>query len=223
MDEINFSDEPISFSSFHEEELNIIEEVLEDITKPKSKRQARNYINNEDFCNALIEYKKVVEECEEKGIKPPPIPDYVGKCWMKIAEGMSRNTKFFRYPFKEEAISDSLLNCARYWRNFNPQKTRNAFAYFSQYVFNAFVRKINLEQKEQYIKYKSTESFLTLDESEMYEEGELSQSPHEIYENMNSFIRKFEERERERDFKRKQKLREKIKSSESKMGIEQFL
>lgn len=216
MDELDFSEDDVVEIT---EEDFVYEEV--DYVKPTSKKTTRHYINNADFCAALIEYKKVVEDCESKGIKPPPIPDYIGKCFLKISEGMSRNVKFFRYPFKEDAVGDGILNCIRYWRNFDPEKTRNAFSYFSQYIFNAFVKKINTEQKEQYLKYKSTESFLTLDESEMYEDGD-SDTPHEIYENMNSFIKRFEEKEREKEFKRKEKIKEKNIASSSN-GIERFL
>ena len=82
-----------------------------------------NYINNEDFLNAMIEYKKEIALAEEKGEQSPPVPDYIGECFLLIAERLSYRPNFINYAFKEDMISDGIENCLQYVHNFNPEKS----------------------------------------------------------------------------------------------------
>ena len=101
-----------------------------------------NYINNEDFLNAMIVYKEDIKKAEEKNIEIPPVPDYIGECFLLIAERLSFRPNFINYAFKDDMISDGIENCLQYVNNFNPEKSKNPFAYFTQIIYWAFVRRI---------------------------------------------------------------------------------
>ena len=112
------------------------------IKKPK-----KNYINNPDFLQALIEHK------EKKKTNPnEPIPRYIGECFMKIAEGLSHKPNFINYTYRDEMMGDAIENCLMYFDNFNPEKSKNPFAYFTQIIYYAFLRRIHREKKQTYIK-----------------------------------------------------------------------
>jgi hypothetical protein len=117
--------------------------------KPK-----KNYINNPDFLQALVDYK------EKKRVNPDePIPNYIGECFMKIAEGLSHKPNFINYTYRDEMIGDGIENCLMYFENFDPERSKNPFAYFTQIIYFAFLRRIAKEKKQTYVKYKATEQF----------------------------------------------------------------
>lgn len=171
---------------------------------------AKHYINNTDFLNALIEYKQKCLEATEKSLQEPNIPNYIGECFLKIAEHLSRKPNFASYSFREEMISDGIENCLMYFRNFDPTKSVNPFAYFTQIIYYAFLRRIAKEKKQLYIKYKATEQFGILDEAELFEDDEGNVRQFELYDNISEFIQIFEEN-------KKKKKTVKIK------GIEKFI
>lgn len=197
------------------QEIDNIEEEHKPIQSKRKKRIPRNYINNDDFCNALIEYKEKCKLAIESGKPEPKIPNYIGECFMKLAEGLARRPNFYAYSYKDEMIADGIENCIQYFRNFNPEKTKNPFAYFTQILWFCFVRRIQKEKKQQYIKYKATENFGILDEDELLELGDGQIKQIEVYDNMYSFIKDFEDKE----FKKVLK----IKSDKTPVGIEKFL
>ena len=88
----------------------------------------KHYINNADFLQALIEYKTKSKENKKNKLPPPPIPNYIGECFMKIAEGLSHKPNFINYTYRDEMISDGIENCLMYFDNFNPDKSKNPFA-----------------------------------------------------------------------------------------------
>lgn len=172
----------------------LIEEVVGvSFSEPKQKRKkvTRNYINNEDFRNALLKYKEDCESAKALGKVKPRIPNYIGECFIKLAEGLARRPNFFGYSYKDEMISDGIENCLMYFENFDTER-KNPFAYFTQILWWCFVRRIQKEKKQQYIKYKATENFGVLDEAELISlsDGQLQQM--EVYDNMYDFIEKYE-------------------------------
>lgn len=170
------------------------------------------YINNTDFLNALIEHKKMVANAESNEIPHPKIPDYIGECFLKIANNLAKRPNFCMYSYRDEMISDGIENCIMYYDNFDPNKSTNPFAYFTQICWYAFVRRIAKEKKQQYIKYKATESFGTLDEEEILELGDGNVNQLQIYDNLYEFIEKYESANKE-----------KKTSSKKKKGVENFL
>ena len=175
--------------------------------------KTNQYINNESFLKALIEYKTNLELSKENNKQKPRIPDYIGECFLKIANNLAKRPNFCCYTYKEEMISDAVENCLMYFENFDPEKSSNPFAYFTQICWYAFVRRIAKEKKQQYVKYKATENFGVLDEEELRELGDGTVQQIQIYDNLYEFISDFEE-----NVKRKKEL----SAEKKKKGIEKF-
>ena len=121
---------------------------------PKAKE---HYVNNKDFLHAIIVYKKKVEAAKENGDPKPPVGEYIGGCFLKIAQHLSYKPNFVNYMFKDDMICDGIENCVRYIHNFNPEKSKNPFAYFTQIIYYAFLRRISQEKKQLEIKNKILE------------------------------------------------------------------
>lgn len=113
----------------------------------KKKKRTVHYVNNSDFYEALLAYKKEVADAKEKGINPPLIPNYIGECFLKIATHLSYKPNFVNYTSKDSMISDGYTDCVKYVLNFNPKVTKNPFAYFTQICYWAFVRRIKQEKR----------------------------------------------------------------------------
>lgn len=173
-------------------------------------KKQKHYVNNADFLAALVEYKEKCTKARQSDKDDPPIPNYVGECFLKIAEHLSRKPNFVSYSFRDEMIADGIENCIMYFRNFDPDKSKNPFAYFTQIIYFAFLRRITKEKKQLYVKYKATQQFGLLDEGEMYEDAEGNMKQFELYDNIAEFIETFEE------------AKEKKKKSKTK-GLEKFL
>mgnify|MGYP003131394132 CR=1 FL=1 len=131
------------------------------MAKPKS----IHYIDNEKFLKEMVIYKRQFDDAKALNIEPPMISEYLGDCFMKIAQRLSFRPNFINYAFKDEMISDGIENCVQYIKNFNPDKSSNPFAYFTQIIYYAFIRRIQKEKKQLYIKYKSMESAPSLSEN----------------------------------------------------------
>ena len=121
------------------------------------RKRSEHYVNNKEFLAALIVYKKDVAEAEELGKDKPRITNYLGECFLKIATHLSFKPNFVNYIFKDDMISDGIENCVQYIHNFNPEKSQNPFAYFTQIIHYAFLRRIQKEKKQLEIKNKILE------------------------------------------------------------------
>jgi len=122
----------------------------------RKERKNPHYVNNKEFHAALIVYKENVELAKAKGLPPPKITNYLGDCFLKIATHLSYRPNFVNYMFREDMISDGVENCVHYINNFNTERT-NPFAYFTQIVYYAFLRRIQKEKKQMEIKEKIIE------------------------------------------------------------------
>lgn len=121
------------------------------------KRKKPYYVDNKKFLQAMIEYKEMVKNAEQNEETRPMVPMYIAECIMKIATHLSYKPNFVNYSFREEMISDGIENSLQYIDNFNPEKSQNPFAYFTQIIYYAFLRRIEKEKKYLYTKYKATE------------------------------------------------------------------
>jgi hypothetical protein len=153
----------------------------------------KEYVNNGDFLKALIDYKEGCKLAKKNKTAPPAIPNYIGECFMKIAEGLSHKPNFINYTYRDEMISDGIENCLMYFENFDPAKSKNPFAYFTQIIYFAFLRRISKEKKQTYVKYKATEQMGILDEFEMMELEDGTTRQFELYDNISEFIGNYEE------------------------------
>jgi hypothetical protein len=121
------------------------------------RKRSEHYVNNKEFLAALIKYREDKEIAEIQGKPKPPIPRYIGECFLKIANHLSFKPNFVNYMFKEDMISDGIENCVQYIHNFNPEKSQNPFAYFTQIIHYAFIRRITKEKRQLEIKNKILE------------------------------------------------------------------
>jgi hypothetical protein len=119
-----------------------------------SKKSKEHYVSNKDFLAAMIDYKKMVVKAEKEKLPKPRVPDYIGTCFLKIANHLSYRPNFINYTFRDDMISDGIENCLQYLDNFNPDKSNNPFAYFTQIIYYAFIRRIQKEKKQVTIKHK---------------------------------------------------------------------
>jgi len=124
-----------------------------------ARKENLHYVNNKDFSNAVYDYVSDVRTAKKKKVKVPIVPDYIAECFLKIAEGVSHKSNFVRYTYREEMVMDAVENCLRAIENYNIEAaTRtarpNAFAYFTQITWYAFLRRIAKEKKQQDIKLK---------------------------------------------------------------------
>ena len=191
------------------------------IAEKKIKKQ-KHYINNPDFLAALGDYKTKCIDAKSKGKDDPPIPNYIGECFMKIAEGLSHKPNFINYTYRDEMISDGIENCLMYFRNFNPDKSNNPFAYFTQIIYYAFLRRIQKEKKQLYVKYKATEQMGILDEFELMEFEDGTTKQFELYDNITEFIGNFEEaKKKKKDIKKPKGLETFLDNIEEIIGDEE--
>lgn len=119
-----------------------------------TKAKKRNYVDNKLFLDSISEYRTKYLEAKENKTELPRIPDYVGKCIFDIANNLAKAPNFSGYSFKDEMISDGIENALTYCYSFDPEKGSNPFAYFTQIIWFAFLRRIDKEKKQQYIKHK---------------------------------------------------------------------
>ena len=121
------------------------------------RKRSEHYVNNKEFLYAIVQYKADVKEAEEAGKPKQRITKYLGSCFLKIATHLSYKPNFVNYMFKDDMVCDGIENCVQYINNFNPEKSSNPFAYFTQIIHYAFLRRIQKEKKQLEIKTKIIE------------------------------------------------------------------
>ena len=159
----------------------------------RQKRQTKasvHYVNNKEFTAAIIAHNKACEEALDSGEDKPRVSEYIGECIYKIATRLSTKPNFINYSYRDEMICDGIENCLQYINNFNPEKSQNAFAYVTQIIYFAFLRRIHKEKKQAAIKQKSIQqagylfdTFSTIDGQ--VEPGMTNQYIDFLQENMN--------------------------------------
>ena len=137
-------------------------------------RKKQHYVDNEKFLEVMGDYREKFLQAKDNETERPMLPDYAGECFLKIAERLSHRPNFINYAFREEMVSDGIENCVMYASNFNPEKSTNPFAYFTQIIYYAFLRRIEKEKKQLYIKYKTMEEHSSLEDH--VDMGEMGQS-----------------------------------------------
>jgi hypothetical protein len=121
------------------------------------KKSTNHYIDNKLFFEKMSEWKEKVVFAESNGDPKPPMTEYIGECFIKIATNLAMKPNFMNYSFVDEMIGDAIENCILYAHNFNPEKSKNPFSYFTQIIYYAFLRRIEKEKKQSYVKFKMIE------------------------------------------------------------------
>ena len=124
-----------------------------------AKKKSIHYVNNAEFSQAVVDYVTICNKAKAENTTVPIVPDYIAQCFLRIAEGLSHKSNFIRYTYREEMVMDAVENCLKAIHNYNLEAaTRtgkpNAFAYFTQITWYAFLRRISREKKQQDIKLR---------------------------------------------------------------------
>ena len=171
-------------------------------------RKKQHYVDNEKFLVVMGDYREEYLKAKDNDLELHVLPDYAGECFLKIAERLSHRPNFINYAFREEMVSDGIENCVMYASNFNPEKSTNPFAYFTQIIYYAFLRRIEKEKKQLYIKYKtmdeynSIEDYVDMGEMKGTEASSISSGTSPMTAdkraNIYDFINTFEEKKRKK-------------------------
>jgi len=176
---------------------------------------ATHYVDNKHLYEVIIKYKNDCIDAAKAKKEKPRIPNYVGECIMMIAQRLSHKPNFINYSFRDEMISDGVENCISYFDNFDPAKSTNPFAYFTQIIYYAFLRRILKERKQTYTKHKLFENSMLFDD--MIQQNEFDENFQVTNIDMDSqqtvdFINAFEDT-----------LKSKRSKLKKKKGIEKFI
>ena len=117
-------------------------------------KQKPHYVDNKKFLVAMTEWRLKYDKAEKAKRKQPAVTNYIGECFLRIANHLSYRPNFINYTYRDDMISDGIENCLQYMSNFNPNKSNNPFAYFTQIIYYAFIRRIQKEKKQQDVKAK---------------------------------------------------------------------
>jgi hypothetical protein len=157
------------------------EGVMEELQESSIKNipVSSHYVDNKKFLQALLEYKEKVDKAKEENQEIPQVPNYIGECFIKIATHLSYKSNFINYTFKDDMISDGIENCLTAAAKFDPSKSSNPFAYYTQIIFFAFIRRIQKEKKQQATKYKIIEN---LDLDSLLQENDDTEAGKQLIE-----------------------------------------
>mgnify|MGYP003109513424 CR=1 FL=1 len=160
-----------------------------------TKKKRVHYVDNKHLYQVMIEYKKAVDEAAETEDDKPRVPNYVGECLLQIANRLATKPNFANYTFRDEMVCDGIENCINYIDNFDPKKSTNPFAYFTQIIYYAFLRRIQKEKKQLYIKHKSLEQAIIQDTLVTDGGGQALPYANTSSEYMKDFVTNFEKKE----------------------------
>jgi len=174
--------------------------------------QTSHYVDNKKFLAALIDYKTSIDAAKEKNEQIPQVPRYIGECFIKIATHLSYKSNFINYTFKDDMVSDGIENCLTAATKFDPAKSSNPFAYYTQIIYFAFIRRIQKEKKHQATKYKIIEN---LDLDSIIQNSDDSESSRQLVDYLKKQLDNIDPERRETPSEtktRKKKLIEKDNS-----------
>lgn len=162
-----------------------------------SRKNPVNYVNNKQFYDCIVEWKEDCENAKVNGVERPVIPRYAGECIYMIANKFAEKYNYRDYSFREEMVSDAIENCIMYFHDFDPAKSKNPFAYFTQITYYAFLRRIGKEEKNRYAIYKYFDTTMALTENAelLTTDGKNSLLSEPVYDNISEFIHNFEKKE----------------------------
>tara|TARA_B100000287_G_scaffold258787_2_gene243334 strand:- start:3235 stop:3831 length:597 start_codon:yes stop_codon:yes gene_type:complete len=196
---------------------------------PQKKKQKPHYVNNKEFSLAVVEYVKTVNEAQANGKQVPNVPNYIAECFLKISQGLSHKANFIRYTYREEMVMDAVENCLKAITNYNIEaSTRtgnpNAFAYFTQICYYAFLRRLAKEKKQQDIKFKfieraGIEDFVHYDRTTTGSDASVTRS---FVDQLRERIENVRDKDKAiQDFAKEEKKKKKVKTG--KQGLELFM
>jgi hypothetical protein len=195
------------------------------MSEPKARP---HYVDNKKFGKALEEYAENVNKAKADNTTIPIVPNYIADCFLKIAEGLSHKVNFIRYTYREEMVMDAVENCLRAITNYNPNAatrtgTQNAFSYFTQICFFAFLRRIEKEKKQQDIKFKFIEQ-CGIEEFIANVEGDDTHGEQAFIDSLRERIGKIREKDTAiKDFAKKEKQNKSLELFMTDALVEEYI
>lgn len=168
-------------------------------------KRTEHYVNNKDFLEALKTYRALCAVAKDGNLDAPQMPEYLGECFLKIATHLSFKPNFMNYTYRDDMIMDGVENCLVYVHNFDPEKSKNPFSYFTTVIWYAFLRRIQREKRHTYIKYKMMEKAMV--EGTTYDGDGNALSPDSSmlnFDNVQDFIKRFDSGMQQRRARRRQ-------------------
>ena len=161
------------------------------------KKVSQHYVDNQKFYAAIVEHKSKVAAAKAEGKELPRLSNYIGECIHKMATNLATKPCFMNYSYKDEMVSDAIENCILYFEDYDPNYGKNPFAYFTQVIYFAFLRRIKKEEKNRYIIYKNfQETIIHSGSHSLLTDSDDNQLlPTTMYDNINIFMKNFEEKE----------------------------
>lgn len=190
------------------------------MVKQETSKRKLHYVNNPEFLKEMKLHIAAVKKAKKAGKPAPQVSNYIGECIVSIANKLANKPNFVNYPFREEMISDGIENSLQYLNNFNPSKSSNPFAYFTQIIYFAFVRRIQREKKHLATKYRIIEESL-IDLAGDTDGINSNQKYGSDYAdaNMHEFLQNFEKSQEEK----KRKIKSSKKKAAKKVGFEKII
>ena len=166
-----------------------------------------HYVNNADFLTALKDRREQVQKAKEAGLEIPIVSNYIGECILKIANHLSYKANFINYSYRDEMVADGIETSLRYIDNFDPEKSSNPFAYFTQIIYFAFLRRLTKEKKQSYIKNKILieNHFDSFELQEHDEDGMYDVTYSDILQTSEDFVEEYESNIQKKKKKKQQK------------------
>ena len=194
----------------------LLPEELEELQEPSTKiPESSHYVDNKKFLAALIEYKQSIDDAKAKGEEQPRVTHYIGECFIKIATHLSYKSNFINYTFRDDMVSDGIENCLTAAAKFDPTKSSNPFAYYTQIIYFAFIRRIQKEKKQQATKYKIIEN---LDFDSLMQNSDDSESSRQLIDYLKTQLDQIDPEKRETPAQTKAR-KKKAKEEESNIDL----
>jgi DNA-directed RNA polymerase specialized sigma24 family protein len=177
---------------------------------------AKHYVDNKLFFTEILKYKQLCKEAESLNKPKPRIPAYLGECLFKIAFRLSLKPNFVNYTFRDDMVADGLEKCIAYFDNFDPEKSSNPFAYFTQIIYYAFLTRINGEKKHLYIKQKTLENFYFEGMLADHQGGDEERNVNVDLDNeyMKNLVANYDKKQAEK--------KEKVKAKKAEIGLDKY-
>lgn len=130
-----------------------------------------DYVDNKALYEEYLVYNKALKEAEEAGLPRPELTKKISLAILQIANNLSRRYNFVNYSYREDMVGDAIIKCVAKAHLFDPEKTKNPFAYLTTICFWEMVNRIKKEHhevsiKSKYIRENLTSEFLNAIEGE---------------------------------------------------------
>ena len=122
-----------------------VKAVKKKVAKPKKERKPRkvNYLNNKDL---LIEVAKSKENIQANG--QPMMTDKLAHMLQTLAARYGKKGNFAGYSYNDDMQAFAMMMLVRTWKSFDPAKSNNPFAFFTQCIKNSFIQFLNSERRQ---------------------------------------------------------------------------